>query len=399
MTASIPNPTCGTNYREGFFKFVATTTSSTVTVTDAVGGPDPILAVYSGSCGSLTQVGCSNNGNNNTEQVTFASVVGTTYYVAIMRNNNANANDMTGTVCVSQVAPPLSNQNCATATQICSTSDFPGNSNGYGTQDLNSSNEGCLSGENQSSWFYFQAQTSGTVAFIINTTVDYDFALWNTGCGALGSPVRCSYSGDYGDTGLQAGAGDNSEDASGDKFVNPLNVVAGHTYILLVDNFTSDNTNFSITWNFSGGATLNCNPVVLPVELVNFMGSYKGNHVNELDWMTESERNSDHFTIERSVDGINWVMVGEKTGAGNSVILTQYAYEDDAFESSINYYRLSQTDYDGKRTDFAKIVSVDNRYERKDGKRYNLLGQLVDDSYHGVVVIQFEDGSVMKTIQ
>jgi len=398
--AELPSPGCGTNYRDGFFRFVATSTSTTVTVTDNIAGPDPILAVYSGSCGSLTAMGCSNNGNNMNEQVTIATTIGTTYYIAIMRNNNANTNALSGQVCVSQVAPPLTNTNCSTATQICSTTAFSGNSNGFGTQELTTANEGCLDGENQSSWFYFQAVTSGTVAFTIVTTADYDFALWTGSCGNLGTPVRCSYAGTYGNTGLQAGSGQNSEDALGDGFVNALPVTAGQTYILLVDNYSVDNTNFTMNWNFTGGATLNCTPIPLPVEFVDFIGNYSGEQ-NELAWITGSERDNEFFTIERSSDGMTWLKIAEKEAAGNSFTLTEYAYTDADYDrDKINYYRLSQTDINGSREDYYKIVSIDNTVEKKTIVRtVNLLGQEVDASYSGIVILQFDDNSCLKIFQ
>jgi len=397
--AELASPACGTNFRDGFYRFTATAASTTVTITDGLAGPDPILVVYSGTCGSLTQLGCSNNGNNQNEQVTLTTVVGQTYYVAIMRNNNNNTNAMTGTICVSNTAPPLNNLDCVNATQVCSSNSFNGNSSGAGAVDLNGTTEGCLSGENESSWYYFQAQTSGTVAFIIQTTVDYDFAVWSGGCANLGAPVRCSYSGNVGNTGLQAGAGDDTEDSDGNKFVNPLPVTAGQTYILLVDNFDEDNTPFTLNWTFTGGATLNCTPTPLPVEFVDFKGENdKLKQTNELSWITGSERDNDYFTIERSSDGITWMKVAEKEAVGNSFIMTEYAYTDADYEQDrINYYRLSQTDLNGSREEYYKMVSVDNTLEKKTVIRtINLIGQEVDESYSGMVILQFDDNSCLK---
>ena len=399
-TAELPAPGCGANFRDGFFRFVATSTTTSVNITDATAGPDPILAVYSGACGSLTQVGCSNNGNNSNETVTFTTVIGQTYYIAIMRNNNANANDMSGSVCVQQGTFAGPNTNCSTATQVCSNTSFSGNANGFGTQELTSGNQGCLSGENQSSWYYFQALTSGTIAFTIVTSADYDFAIWTGGCGSLGTPVRCSFAGTYSNTGLQAGTGQNSEGAFGDGFVDPLNVTAGQTYVLLIDNYDIDNTPFNMNWSFTGGATLNCMPIPLPVEFVDFIAAY-GEERNELSWLTASERNNDHFTVERSSDGISWVTVAEPDAAGDSFILTEYAYTDYSYErDKINYYRLSQTDIDGTREEYFKIVSVDNRFEQKQVvRRINLMGQEVDDTYSGIVILQFDDNSCLKVWQ
>ena len=55
------------------------------------------------------------------------------------------------------------------------------------------------------------------------------------------------------------------------------------------------------------GAT--CPIVVLPVEIFLFEG-VKTDYGNVLNWSTASEQNSSFFTLERSVDGIDWVVIG-----------------------------------------------------------------------------------------
>ncbi len=398
--AEMPNPSCGVNYRDGFFRFIAVSTQTSVQVTDGSGGPDPILVVYSGTCGSLTQIGCSNEGNNDNENVTVATAIGQTYYVAIMRHNNASANAINGQICVKQGTAPPPNTDCANAMQVCNTAAFGGNANGLGVDELTNATDGCLSGENQSSWYYFQAATAGTVTFTIQTNADYDFAIWNNGCASLGAPIRCSFSGTAGNTGLQVGAGDDTEDASGNRFVNALDVTAGQTYILLVDNWDEDNTPFNIAWNFTNGATLNCNPIALPVEFAEFTGT-KQNGYNELSWVTASERENDYFTLERSTDGVTWQVVAKPDGAGNSMVATEYTYTDFNFqEDAVNYYRISQTDMDGASETYSKLVSIDNRQEKRIvTKRFNLLGQEVGEDYKGVVILQFEDNSCVKAYQ
>ena len=62
----------------------------------------------------------------------------------------------------------------------------------------------------------------------------------------------------------------------------------------------------------------------------------------------------------------------------------------------INYYRLQQTDFDGKSS-LSKIVSVDNRDIKKEIKCiYNTIGQIVDIDYQGLKIIVFSDGSSEK---
>lgn len=316
--------------------------------------------------------------------------------------------------------------NCSGATQVCNDVAFSGNSGGAGTQELNASNQGCLGVEHQSSWYYFQPVTSGTVALTITTSVDYDFAIWATGnCGALGTPVRCSYSANAGNTGLMVpytgqsssfGCGflglfactglitttnnpvDNTEGAGGDAWVNALNVVAGQTYIMLIDNFTANSTPFTLDWSFTNGATLNCAPVVLPVELSGLIAYYnKQRNCNTLTWYTESEMNNDYFTLERSLDGENWTTISKQYSVGNTTTKTQYDYDDYMFTSNkYNYYRLSQTDKDGT-TEVLKTLAVDNtETEVKLVKMVNSLGQEVDESAKGYVILLYEDGTTKQ---
>jgi hypothetical protein len=85
-----------------------------------------------------------------------------------------------------------------------------------------------------------------------------------------------------------------------------------------------------------------------------------------IEWSTASEINNDMFSIERSSDGMNYSEVGKVKGAGNSTIILDYSFIDDHPLKGVSYYRLKQTDYDGKFEIFSpvsvniqeKIISV-----------------------------------------
>ena len=98
------------------------------------------------------------------------------------------------------------------------------------------------------------------------------------------------------------------------------------------------------------------NQISLPIVLVDFTAVKNGNHV-QLDWSTSSEINNDYFTIERSVDGIYFEAIIQEKGAGNSNVLNRYQRFDNQPYLGYNYYRLSQTDFDGKTESF-EIRSV-----------------------------------------
>ena len=90
-------------------------------------------------------------------------------------------------------------------------------------------------------------------------------------------------------------------------------------------------------------------PTFLPIELLSFDATLNGNHV-DLTWTTATERENDYFTIERSVDGLNWEFVAQQAGAGYSSEILNYADNDYMPLPGVSYYRLKQTDYNGEFT-------------------------------------------------
>ncbi len=86
--------------------------------------------------------------------------------------------------------------------------------------------------------------------------------------------------------------------------------------------------------------------VPLPVELINFKVEIKNDMV-AIYWQTVSEVENDFFTIESSIDGVDWRFVEQVNGVGNSTELVSYSGLDRFPNQGVNYYRLKQTDYDG----------------------------------------------------
>lgn len=94
----------------------------------------------------------------------------------------------------------------------------------------------------------------------------------------------------------------------------------------------------------------------LPVELVSF-DAFTNTGVVELNWKTASEINNDYFTIYRSVDGFAWEVIGTVDGAGNANQMIAYSFVDNNPTSTQLYYKLRQTDFDGKFEEF-DVISV-----------------------------------------
>jgi hypothetical protein len=137
-------------------------------------------------------------------------------------------------------------------------------------------------------------------------------------------------------------------------------IVAHNGAIILHDGTTLHGRALS---SFGGitthNATVISNPCALlplPIELLEFKGEC--NHQNiELKWVTASEINNDYFSIERSIDGINWLLISKVNGMGNSSSIKNYSYTDIRQYHDISYYRLKQTDFDGEFK-YSAIIAI-----------------------------------------
>lgn len=158
----------------------------------------------------------------------------------------------------------LSESDCQNAIQVCQqTYTYTSSPPNFGTVQELGGNTCLLNREQKTAWFIFTVQSSGTFGFTINTTYDYDFALFDYGaiggCGgtSTATPIRCNYSAQYGNTGLDANnpvGGSLQWNASQPPIMPGINVTAGQTFVLVVDNWTGDATGFTIT--FTGTAQI-----------------------------------------------------------------------------------------------------------------------------------------------
>lgn len=104
---------------------------------------------------------------------------------------------------------------------------------------------------------------------------------------------------------------------------------------------------------------------LLPIELTYFTVSQKGTDI-AFDWETASETNNDFFTIEYSIDGINFHELTTIAGSGTTSEATSYNYVWNADESGLFYFRLKQTDYNGEFS-YSKVVALNFNKETIQG--------------------------------
>lgn len=157
-------------------------------------------------------------------------------------------------------------QDCGAAIAVCQTSYIQNQSyQGSGTiQDLTNSNSCLENDENNSVWYIFTVTITGRLelSIIPQAGDDYDFALYDITGGSCAdvfagtaTEVRCNYAFTNGPTGLRSGYSNNSEGSGGQPFVAPLNVNAGETYALVVDNFASTPDGYTLDFNPGGQST------------------------------------------------------------------------------------------------------------------------------------------------
>ena len=365
-------------------------TFSPGTITDAA------AAVYSssdGTCnGTFTEISC--NDDDGSGLMPAISVTGQNPGDTLWIRLWDYGGDQYGNfeVCATfNTAQDCSNpttNDCQGAMPLCSNSPVSDLASGQGcVADLNSSNDGCLAGEHNTSWFYIMIDDpgDGTWGFdgvfdVGSNGIEYDWALWEaTGdptitsspCTNLGTPIRCSYASQTGKSevamGMNASDSDLSENSSpsGNGYTYWLdNVQQGDIYILMVDRYSTAGGAFDL--NFTGGATMDCSitepPVLLPVEYTNIYGKAI-EQTNLISWTTEQEVHNDFFTLQKSTNGTLWSSIGTVDGAGNSSIQNSYRFLDTENINGLRYYRIKQTDFNGLEKISEPIVVSNTNFD------------------------------------
>lgn len=87
--------------------------------------------------------------------------------------------------------------------------------------------------------------------------------------------------------------------------------------------------------------------VALPVELTLFEARVIDNEEVELDWRTALEIDAEEFIVQRSGDGRDFETIGKVEAQGEP---SSYEFTDENPLSGISYYRLKQTETNGRFT-------------------------------------------------
>ncbi len=263
--------------------FRATATSGSIRVIGSLrrdgGGSivNPQLALYSGAgCSALEEIACVSDAfeSNVVQVLTDSLQPGEIYYI---RLGARGANVGTLKLCVDLydfVPKPASD--CVDGVLLCSKDPFTVTRlEGAGRNTREIDPQSCIREEFSSVWYKWTCEESGDLGFVLtpsNPTDDLDFVVYElpggvNGCNGkrelrceaagenIGAPLsdweRCS-----GQTGLRTGETDVSEppgcQSSNNNFVRTIDMVAGRSYALVVNNFSQSGNGFSIEWSGTG---------------------------------------------------------------------------------------------------------------------------------------------------
>jgi hypothetical protein len=142
---------------------------------------------------------------------------------------------------------------------------------------------------------------------------------------------------------------------------------------LLVTGETSSSSGIATTSSYQdtyGGGSSDAfvtsftNNGSLPVHLISFnVSALKDKEVTKVlcKWQTASEINNEYFSVQRSKDGEHFEEIGQIQGAGNTISIVSYDFTDQTPGKGILYYRLKQTDFDG-RSSLSETKVIDLSY-------------------------------------
>ncbi|WP_293892047.1 fibronectin type III domain-containing protein [Flavobacterium sp.] len=265
-TASLPTTTCGgagAANDDVWFTFTATSVTHIISFNNVIPATALSYAIYQGSCGGLTQVGCNSGAN---------LVPGTTYYIRVFS---------TSTV------PVFTNFDLCIGTLPCT--EAPAFCTGQTVTYANSTNVpslgqiGCLFTSPNPAFFFLQVNQAGPLSYLISQVDtggvprDVDYVAWgpftdlSTACsgvpanplagqqppltpaqGCNGTLHACSYS------------------AAPTEIMCIPNAQLCEVYVIMITNFSNQAGTVTFTQTNSGGGTTAC----FPINTFNYPSTY-----------------------------------------------------------------------------------------------------------------------------
>jgi len=152
--------------------------------------------------------------------------------------------------------------NCANSEPFCtgSTYNFPAGVNNGSAESGN--NYGCLFTQPNPAWYYMEIDQPGDMTIMITNSnnVDIDFILYGPYTSYTQAMSYCGNMGAAGNGAPLNGIEDCSYSGAATEYADITNAQSGEVYVLLITNYSNQNTNISFT-NTGGTATTDCSIV------------------------------------------------------------------------------------------------------------------------------------------
>ncbi len=104
---------------------------------------------------------------------------------------------------------------------------------------------------------------------------------------------------------------------------------------------------------------ITCPPVV-EASLISFTGSLQRDHKSILNWLVSSETNITRYEVEKSSDGINFRIAGEKK-TSNPSALSEYIFNDPEIVSGNTYFRIKIYNSNGLYK-YSKVIMLSHGF-------------------------------------
>lgn len=186
-------PCFGTPDDDVWYKFVATATSHRVSLTNVAGSTtDMYHSIYSGTCGTLTNIACNDADLTDVTGLT----IGNTYYVRVYTWTSTGGQTSTFNVCIGTPPPPPSNDAPCSSILATVNADLLCGvvTAGYTTSATNSGIAACAGTADDDVWFRFVATSTVHNFDLLNitgTVTNMVHEIFSGACGSLSS-VACS---------------------------------------------------------------------------------------------------------------------------------------------------------------------------------------------------------------
>jgi hypothetical protein len=195
-TGSAETNTCGSTLDDDdvWYKFVATKTTHLISLYNITGTETNMyIALYSGTCGSLTNIGCLDNDQSTVTGLT----VGATYYVRVYTNSSTAGQTTTFNICIGSIPAAPANDECINATTITvnttpTCTDYVSGTVYSATASAQGSS--CGGSDDDDVWYKFVAtDTIHNISLtnIYGSTTDMYFSVSSGDCATL-SNLLCS---------------------------------------------------------------------------------------------------------------------------------------------------------------------------------------------------------------